>query len=127
MDEDHLVAFAVAEEVVHRLARAAERDLDIVVPDEHASAADLVALRGNAAGLEVPVSVLGGEPLLALGRHERSQLLHATRRMQVVEDRLVTAEPLEAHHLLGQERPVVAELHVPLARNRAKSLVERHR
>jgi hypothetical protein len=45
----------------------------------------------------------------------------------VVEDRLVAGEALEAHHLLGEERPVVAELDVALARNVAEALVERHR
>ena len=44
----------------------------------------------------------------------------------MVEDRLVPREALEAHHLFGQQRPVVAELDVPLARNLAESLVEGH-
>ena len=44
----------------------------------------------------------------------------------MVEDRLVAGEALEAHHLLGQERAVVAELDVPLARNVAEALVEGH-
>ena len=39
--------------------------------------------------------------------------------MQVVEDRLVPDEPLEAHHLLGEEGPVLPKLDVALARDAA--------
>jgi hypothetical protein len=46
--------------------------------------------------------------------------------LQVVEDRLVADEPFEAHDLFGEERAVVAELDVPLARDIAEALVERH-
>ncbi len=45
VDEDDLVALAVPEEVVHPLLRAAERDLDVLVPHEEPAAGDLVALR----------------------------------------------------------------------------------
>ena len=51
---------------------------------------------------------------------------HAARRLEVVEDRLVPGEALEAHDLLGQQRPVVAELDVALARDVAEALVHRH-
>ena len=56
-----------------------------------------------------------------------AELHDAARRLEVVEDRLVAGEALEAHDLLGQERAVVAELDVPLARNVAEALVEGHR
>ena len=45
----------------------------------------------------------------------------------MVQDRLVPGEPFETHDLLGQERPVLAELDMPLARKVAEALVERHR
>ena len=65
-------------------------------------------------------------PLLALDRLEVADLLDAAGRLEVVQDRLVPGEALEAHHLLGEERPVLAELDVPLARDVAEALVERH-
>ena len=126
VDEDHLVALAVAEEVVHRPGRAAERDLDVVVPHQQAAAGDLVALGLGVERLEVQVPVLLGHPLLALDRLEAAELHDAARRLEVVEDRLVAGEALEAHHLFGEERPVVAELDVTLARNVAEALVEGH-
>ena len=126
MDEDHLVALAVAEEVVHLLVRAAERDLDVLVPHQQAPAADRVALGLEAHRREVPVLVAVRDPLVALDRLELVHLRHPAGRGQVVEDRLVPREALEAHHLFGQQRPVVAELDVPLARNVAESLVEGH-
>ena len=126
MDEDDLVALAVAEEVVHRPGRAAERDLDVVVPHEEAATGDLVAGGLGVERLEVPVRVLVGHPLLALDRLEAGELHDATGRLEVVEDRLVAGEALEAHHLFGEERPVLAELHVPLARKVAETLVEGH-
>src|SRR5256885_9310418 len=50
----------------------------------------------------------------------------AAGRLEVVEDRLVAGEALEPHHLFGEERAVVAELDVALARNVSEALVERH-
>jgi len=72
------------------------------------------------------VRVLVGDPLVALDRLEVTEFVHAARRGQVVEDRLVPGEALEAHDLLGEQRAVVAELHVPLARDVTEALVERH-
>jgi hypothetical protein len=127
VDEVDLVALAVPEEVVHRLARADERDLDVVVPHQKLATRDLVAL-----GL-VP-NVLKCRCACASGTHSsRSigwnspELLHAAGRDQVVQDRLVAGEALEAHHLLGQESSVVAELDVALRGNLASALVRRHR
>src|SRR5581483_748814 len=80
----------------------------------------------HAVRLEVPVRVLLRHPLLALDRLEAGQLRHPARRVEVVEDRLVAGEALEAHHLLGEKRPVLTELDVPLAGNLAEPLVERH-
>jgi hypothetical protein len=127
VDEDDLVALAVAEEVVHRAGRAAERDLDVVVPHQQAAAGDLVAGRLGLEGLEVPVRVLVGHPLLALDRLEAPELHDAAGRLEVVQDRLVAGEALEAHHLLGEERSVLTELDMALAGNVAEALVEGHR
>ena len=124
--EDDLVALAVAEEVVHALRRPAEGDLDVVVPHQQAAPGDLVAVGLGVEGLEVAVRVLLRHPLVALDRLEAAELHDAARRLEVVQDRLVPGEPLEAHHLFGEERAVVAKLDVPLARNVAEALVERH-
>src|SRR6185369_10558764 len=75
---------------------------------------------------EMPMLVRAGIPLLALDALERADLLHAARRVEVVQDRLVPGEALEAHDLLGQERAVLPELDVALARNAPESLVGRH-
>jgi hypothetical protein len=47
-------------------------------------------------------------------------------RLEVVQDRLVPGEALEAHDLLGQEPPVLAEDDVALARELSAPLVEGH-
>jgi hypothetical protein len=74
----------------------------------------------------VPVRVRVGHPLVALDRLELAQLAHAAGRLEVVQDRLVPGEALEPEDLLGQERPVVTELDVALARNVPEPLVHRH-
>ncbi len=126
MDEVDLVALAVPEEVVHRLRRPDERDLDVVVPHQELASGDLVALGLDSHRLEMPVRVRVGHPFLALDRLEVAELLHAARGDEVVQDRLVPREALEAHDLLGEEGSVVAELDVPLPRNLASALVGRH-
>ena len=126
VDEHHLVALAVPEEVVHLLLRPAERDLDVVVSHQHAPAGDLVALGVDAVGLEVPVCVRVGNPFLALDLLEVADLHHAARRLEVVEDRLHPDEALHPHHLFGEEGAVVAKLRMPLSRYGANSLIERH-
>ena len=126
MDEDHLVAFAVPEEVVHLLGGPAERDLDVRVPHQEPAAGDLVAAGLDALGVHQPVLVGVRHPLVAHDRLELADLLHAAGRLEVVQDRFVAGEPLEPHHLLGEEGAVVAELDVTLARNVAESLVEGH-
>ena len=65
-------------------------------------------------------------PLVALDLLEVADLHDAARRLEVVQDRLHPDEALHAHDLLGQERSVVAELDVTLARDVAEALVERH-
>jgi hypothetical protein len=117
MDEDHLVPLAVSVEAVHRLARPAERDLDVVVPHQEPAAADRVSRLGDVPGREVAVCVRGRRPFVAHDRLERAELLDTARRGDVVEDRFVPGEPLEPHHLLRQQRPVLAVLDVPLARD----------
>src|SRR5436853_274658 len=64
--EDDLVALAVAEEVVHALGRAAEGDLDVVVPHQEAATGDLVSFGLGVERLEVTVRVLLRYPFLAL-------------------------------------------------------------
>jgi len=64
--EHDLVALAVAEEVVHLLLRARERDLDVVIPHQQAAAGDLVALCVDVVRLEVAVCVRVRNPLVAL-------------------------------------------------------------
>ena len=126
MDEDHLVALAVPEEVVHRGVRPAERDLDVGVPHERPAPADLVAARVDVVRVHAPMRVRLGNPLLTLDRREVAELLDAAGRLEVVEDRLVSGEALEAHDLLGQQPPVLPEHDVPLPRDVPATLVERH-
>ena len=126
VDEDDLVSLAVPEEVVHRAVGPAERDLDVVVPHERPAPVDLVALGIDVVGVHPAVRVGLGDPLLALDRREGAELLHAARRFEVVEDRLVAGEALEAHHLFGEEPSVLAKDDVPLARDVPAALVERH-
>ena len=120
------VAFAVSVVMLHRGTRPAERDLDVVVPHQELAAADRVALGLDAHRPEVAMLVRTRVPLLALDPLEGADLLHAARRMEVVEDRLVPGEALEAHDLLGQERAVLTELDVALARHAAEALIGRH-
>ena len=75
---------------------------------------------------QVPVRVRVGHPLLAHDRLELAALDHAARRLEVVEDRLEAREALEAHHLFGEQRAVVAMHDVPLPGQVTESLVERH-
>jgi hypothetical protein len=126
VDEDDLVALAVAEEVLHLLLRAAERDLDVVVPHQHAAPGDLVAVGVDPVRLEVPVRVRVRHPLVALQLLELADLHDAARRLKVVQDRLHPDEALHPHDLLGQERSVVAELDVALPRDVTQTLVEGH-
>ena len=79
VDEDHLVALAVPEEVVHARLRAAERDLDVRVPHQRAAPADLVALRLDVVRVHASMSVRLGHPFLALDRRERAELFHTAR------------------------------------------------
>src|SRR6266487_5931035 len=74
VDEDDLVSLSVPEEVVHLIPRAAEGDLDVVVPHQDAAARDLVALRVDVVRLEVPVCMRVGHPLLALELLEAADL-----------------------------------------------------
>ena len=67
-----------------------------------------------------------GHPIVAHDRLEGGDVLHPAGRVQVVQDRLVAGEALEAHDLLGQERPVLPELDVALAWEAAEALVGGH-
>src|SRR5579862_2975049 len=124
--EYDLVALPVPEEVVHRLARAAQRDLDVVVPHEEPPSVDRVARRRAFPRAEVAMCMRIGHPLLAHDRLELAELDHAARRLEVVEDRLEPREALEPHHLFGEKCPVVAEHDVSLPRKFAETLIERH-
>ena len=131
VDEDDLVALAVAVEVVRLGLRDADADLDVGVVLEHPPAEHAVAHRLQAHRVGEPVHVGVGHPLLELDRREVADVLHAARRPQVVEDRLVAGEALEAEHLLDQQRRVavgrgglrVAELDVALLRDLAQAVV----
>src|SRR3954452_2693342 len=124
--EDDLVALAVAEEVVHLLLRAAEGDLDIVVPHQHAPPGDLVPLRVDVVRLEVAMRVRVGNPFVVLQLLEVADLHDAAGRLEVVQDRLHPDEALHPHDLFGQELSVVTELDVALPRNVPQALVKRH-
>ena len=115
MDEDHLVALAVPEEVLHPLGGAAERDLDVAVPHQQPAAGDLVALGLDALGVHDPVLMGVRHPLLALDRLEVADLLARGRATGGGRGSTpFPGEALQAHHLLGQEGAVVAELDVRL-------------
>ena len=77
--EDHLVALAVPEEVVHGAGRATERDLDVLVPHQRPAAGDLVAFRLDLVRVLEAMRVRLGNPLLALDRREGPELFHTTR------------------------------------------------
>ena len=125
VDEDDLVALAVAVEVVRLGLRDADPDLDVGVVLQHAAAEHAVAHRLEAHRVGEPVHVGVGHPLLDLDRLEVADLLDAAGRPQVVEDRLVAGEALEAEDLLDQQRRRavgrlrrrVAELDVALLRD----------
>jgi hypothetical protein len=72
------------------------------------------------------MSVAVGHPFLALDGLEVADLLHPAGRLEVVEDRLVSREPLEPHHLLGQERAVLPKLDVALAGKTSELLIHGH-
>ena len=124
--EDALVVLAVAEEVVHRRAG---RQSEISTSSFHISTRRPVISSPDAARCrrEVPVRVRFRHPLLVLDRLELPELLDAARRLEVVEDRLVAGEALEAHDLLGQQAAVVAEDDVALAGDIPETDVEGHR
>ena len=70
-----------------------------------------------------------GDPLLVLDRGELAGIGDPAGRLDVVEDRLVPREALEAHHLLDQQasaavaRAVLPELAVALGRDLAELVV----
>ena len=126
MDEDDLVALAVAVEVVRLALRDAEPDLDVAVVLEHAPAEHGVAHRLELHRVREPVHVRLRHPLLELDPLEVADLLHPAGREQVVEDRLVAGEALEAHDLLDEQRRVavrvgIAVLDVALGRDPAQA------
>src|SRR5205823_5801004 len=121
-----LVALSVPVEALHAFCRPAKGYFHVVVPHQQLPAAELVPLGLDRGRLKVPVRMRVGDPLLALDRPELAELADPARRLEVVEDRLVPGEPLEAEDLLRQEQPVLAELDVPLARDVAAQLVRRH-
>ena len=127
VDEQDLVALAVAVEAVGVLGGLADPHLDVGVEHQDLAAEDRVALRLERDGVGQPVDVGVGHPLVELDRLELADLGDAARRVQVVEDRLVAGEALVAHHLLGQERPVLAELGMALGRQAAHRHVAHQR
>jgi hypothetical protein len=126
VDEDDLIAFAVAIEVVHRLSGATHRYLDVVVPHQYLSPRHGVTLRRHVRSEEVAVRMAVGHPLVSSHRLELADLSDPAGRREVIEDGFVAREPLQAEDLLGQEDPVLAKLGVSLRRHLASSLVDRH-
>jgi hypothetical protein len=122
-DEDHLVPLAVAVEGLGLRVRPADRELQVRVPHQAAPARNRIAFGRHPAGHQVPVDVGFGDPLAVLDGRVLVRLRDPARRLEVIEDRLVARESLEAHHLLDQQPPVVAELDVALARDVSKLLV----
>src|SRR5262249_23016888 len=123
LDEEDLVALAVAVEDVGALRRLADRDLDLAVPHQQAPAVHRVALRAERPGLREAVDVGVGHPLRPLDRGEVEHLRDAAGGDEVVEDRLVAAEGLVAHDLLDEQAPVAAELDVALGGDLAQPVV----
>ena len=127
MDEDDLVALAVAVEVVGLALGHAHADLDVGVVLQHPSAQHAVAHRLQLHRVREPVHVRVGHPLLELDLRELADVLDAAGREQVVEDRLVAGEALEAHDLLDEQGAfpfsvlLIAELHVPLGGDAAQA------
>src|SRR5262245_58029272 len=68
LDEQDLVALAVAVEDVRALRRLADRDLDVAVPHQQPPAVHRVALRAERAGLREAADVGVGHPLRPLDR-----------------------------------------------------------
>jgi hypothetical protein len=122
-DEDHLVALAVAEEALLLLLGSAEGDLEIAVPHQAAPTGDRIAGGLDGPRDQVAMHVGVGHPFDVLDRLEIAGLRDPAGRFEVVEDRLVAGEPLEAHHLLDQQPAVVAELDVALAGDVAEPVV----
>src|SRR2546423_3529475 len=116
VDEDHLVAFAVSEEVIHRGVRPSERDLHIVVPHQQAPAGDLVATGLHVVRVEEAVRVRVRHPFLALDLLEIAELHHPAWGLEVVEDRPAPPPALQPPYLLAQEPALISELDVPRPR-----------
>ena len=124
MDEDDLVALAVAVEVVGLALGDAHADLDVGVVLQHPPAEH--ACPRTAPGPCVCVSRctwVSGTHSSSSILLELADVLHAAGREQVVEDRLVAGEALEAHDLLDEQvlGLLIAELHVPLGRDAAQA------
>ena len=81
-------------------------DLDVAVVLQHAPARARCRPRLQLHRVREPVHVRVGHPLLELDRLELADLLDPAGREQVVEDRLVAGEALEAHDLLDEQRRV---------------------
>src|SRR5262245_15959061 len=127
VDEDHLVALAVLVERALLAHRPADGDLHVVVPHQEPATVDRAALRLDVLRVHQVPRVSVGHPLLPRDRRELAQLLDAAGGLEVVEDRLVAREALVAHDLLGQERPVLAQDGVALARQLPPLLVAHQR
>jgi hypothetical protein len=117
VDEQHLVALAVAIEGVELLRRLADGDLNVVVEHQDAAPEDRVAGGAQRRGVRQPVHVRVGDPLVQRERLERADLGDVAGRAHVMEDRLVAGEALVAHDLLDEQPAIlVAELGMALGR-----------
>src|SRR5918994_623450 len=123
VDEEQLVAIAVAVERLGLGLGLADRRLEVGVPHQRAPPRDRIARRLQLTGLQMPVDVRVRDPFLVLEWLELAGLGDPARRLEVVKDRLVAAEALEPEHLLDQQPSVVAELHVALPWNVSEAVV----
>jgi hypothetical protein len=121
--EQDLVPLAVAVEAVGFVRGLAHAHLDVGVEHQHAAAEHRVAAGLHRSHVGEAMDVRVGRPLLERDRLEGPALRHPARRLQVVEDRLVAREALVAHHLLDEQRAVLAELDVALGGDVAESVV----
>ncbi len=120
MDEENLVALAVSVEAVALLSGLRDRDFDVAVPLKEAPRREEVAAGLDGVGVGQAVDVRVRHPLVADDRLEVANFGHPARRVEVVEDRLVSGEALEAENLFDQELAVSPELDVSLRRDLAE-------
>src|SRR5687767_4817364 len=127
MDEYHLVALTVAVEAILGLLGTTEPDLDVVVPHQQSPAADQIPKSRKLHGREEHVLVLVRHPLFFGERFKTSQSHDSTRRLQVIENRVVPRKALHSHHLLRQQAILAPHLSVAFGGHFTETEIDRHR